>query len=72
MFSRSIRASSIIAIKGKDFSVRQFDRVPTLTKPMLLARDRGICAYCSQRFAYDQMEFLLRGVPRSSRLHAGL
>ena len=32
-----IRASSIIAIKGKDFIVRNFDHVPTLTKEMLLA-----------------------------------
>jgi hypothetical protein len=29
-----IRASSIIAIKGKDFIVRHFDHVPTLTKEM--------------------------------------
>src|SRR5262250_2336210 len=35
-----IRASSIVAIKGKDFIVRHFDHVPTLTKEMLLARDR--------------------------------
>src|SRR5687768_8875631 len=35
-----IRASSIIAIKGKDFIVRHFDHEPTLTKAMLLARDR--------------------------------
>ena len=45
-----IRASSIIAIKGKDFIVRHFDHVPTLTKEMLLARDRYVCAYCAQRF----------------------
>ena len=51
-----IRASSIIAIKGKDFMVRQFDRVPTLTKQMLLARDRYICAYCVQRFPFEQLE----------------
>ena len=35
-----IRASSIIVIKGKDCIVRNFDHVPTLTKEMLLARDR--------------------------------
>jgi hypothetical protein len=29
-----IRASSIIAIKGKDFIVRHFDHVPALTKEM--------------------------------------
>ena len=49
-----IRASSIIAIKGKDFIVRHFDHVPTLTKEMLLARDQYVCAYCAQRFkSYD-------------------
>jgi 5-methylcytosine-specific restriction endonuclease McrA len=51
-----IRASSIIAIKGKDFIVRQFDRVPTLTKEMLLARDRYLCAYCARRFRFDQLD----------------
>lgn len=133
-----IRASSIVAIKGKDFIVRHFDHVPTLTKEMLLARDRHVCAYCAQRFRAtdldmehivpkskggasswtnlvaackacnhrkadrtpeaagmklhyvpyvpnryeafilsnrkilaDQMEFLLQGVPKESRLHAG-
>jgi hypothetical protein len=45
-----IRASSIIAIKGKDFIVRHFDREPTLTKEMLLARDRHLCAYRAQSF----------------------
>ena len=51
-----IRASSIIAIKGKDFIVRHFDRVPTLTKQMLLARDRYICAYCAHRFEPDDLD----------------
>ena len=51
-----IRASSIIAIRGKDFIVRHFDHVPTLTKEMLLARDRYICAYCAQRFRFEELE----------------
>jgi hypothetical protein len=51
-----IRASSIVAIKGKDFIVRHFDRAPTLTKAMLLARDRFTCAYCAQRFPSDDLE----------------
>ena len=51
-----IRASSIIAIKGKDFIVRNFDHVPTLTKEMLVARDRHVCAYCAQRFRFDQLD----------------
>jgi hypothetical protein len=51
-----IRASSIIAIKGKDFIVRHFDQVPTLTKEMLIARDRYVCAYCAQRFRFDQLD----------------
>jgi hypothetical protein len=51
-----IRASSIVAIKGKDFIVRHFDQVPTLTKEMLLARDRHTCAYCAQRFRFDQLD----------------
>lgn len=51
-----IRANSIIAIKGKDFIVRNFDHVPTLTKEMLLARDRYICAYCAQTFRFEQLD----------------
>jgi hypothetical protein len=51
-----IRASSIVAIKGKDLIVRHFDHVPTLTKDMLLARDRYVCAYCAQRFRHDQLD----------------
>ena len=51
-----IRASSIIAIKGKDFIVRHFDHVPTLTKEMLIARDRYVCAYCARRFRFDQLD----------------
>jgi hypothetical protein len=51
-----IRASSIIAIKGKDFIVRHFDHVPTLTKEMLLARDQYLCAYCVQRFRFDELD----------------
>jgi 5-methylcytosine-specific restriction endonuclease McrA len=51
-----IRASSIIAIKGKDFIVRHFDRATTLTKEILLARDRYICAYCAQRFQFDELD----------------
>jgi len=51
-----IRASSIIAIKGRKHMVRQFGRVPTLTKQMLLARDRYTCAYCAQRFPPSQLD----------------
>jgi 5-methylcytosine-specific restriction endonuclease McrA len=51
-----IRASSIVAIKGKDFMIRHFDQVPALTKEMLVARDRYTCAYCAQRFRFDQLD----------------
>ena len=51
-----IRASSIIAIKGRDFIVRHFDHVPTLTKEMLLGRDGYLCAYCAERFRPDQLD----------------
>ena len=59
-----IRASSIIAIKGRDFIVRNFDHAPSLTKEMLLARDRYTCAYCAQRFKYEQLD-LEHIVPKS-------
>jgi hypothetical protein len=59
-----ITASSIIAIKGRDFMIRHFDQVPTLTKEMLIARDRYVCAYCAQRFKFDQLD-LEHIVPKS-------
>jgi len=59
-----IRASSIIAIKGKDFMVRNFAHAPALTKEMLLVRDRYVCAYCAQRFRFDQLD-MEHIVPRS-------
>jgi hypothetical protein len=59
-----IRASSIIAIKGKQHIVRHFGDVPALTKEMLLARDRYVCAYCAQRFRFDQLD-MEHIVPRS-------
>ena len=58
-----VRASSIIAIKGKNF-VRHFTHVPTLTKQMLLARDRYVCAYCAERCRFDQLD-MEHIVPRS-------
>jgi hypothetical protein len=55
-----IRASSIIAIKGKEFIVRHFDHEPTLTKAMLLARDRHLCAYCAQSFRVGELHACMR------------
>lgn len=51
-----ITASSIIAIKGRNFMVRNFDHVPALTKEMLLARDRYLCAYCGQCYPFTQLD----------------
>ncbi|WP_126444141.1 HNH endonuclease [Sulfuricystis multivorans] len=41
-----IRFSSIIAIKGRALSGRQFQQVPPLDNRELFHRDRHICAYC--------------------------
>jgi hypothetical protein len=51
-----LRLSSIIAVAGKDFMVRHYDRVPSITKTMLFARDRHVCAYCGARFATADLE----------------
>jgi hypothetical protein len=50
-----IRANSIIAIAGKDFMVRNFDRPMALNRDMLFARDRYICAYCAQKYRSGQL-----------------
>lgn len=46
-----IRANSIIAIEGRECTVRNFDRPPSVSKDMLLARDRYVCAYCATKFS---------------------
>jgi hypothetical protein len=51
-----IRASSIVAVRGKDFMVRHFEHVPPVTKDMLLARDRWVCAYCAQRYRLEELD----------------
>jgi hypothetical protein len=68
-----IRASSIVAIKGKDFMVRHFDHVPTLTKEMLLARDRPRGFHPQQPQdprGSDGVPAARRAEPKSSRVHA--
>jgi 5-methylcytosine-specific restriction endonuclease McrA len=51
-----IRVNSIIMLKGRNFVVRNYDRPPGLTKPMLLRRDRFMCAYCGQVFKERALE----------------
>jgi hypothetical protein len=42
--------NSIIAVKGKDFISKHYDRVPAFAKEKLLLRDRNVCAYCGDVF----------------------
>ncbi len=51
-----IRANSIIAIVGEDHKVRHFNKVPTVTKEMLLKRDRYTCAYCAETFKENLLD----------------
>lgn len=51
-----IAANSIIAVKGKDFMVRNYDRVPAVSKEMLLMRDRHLCAYCGGQFKAAELD----------------
>ena len=59
-----IETSSIIAIKGRDFMVRHYDRVPALERSMLFNRDRHLCAYCGQVFRTAELE-IEHVMPRS-------
>jgi len=59
-----LRLNSIIAVAGKDFMIRHYGRVPGITKAMLFARDRHVCAYCGVRFATVDLE-MEHVVPRS-------
>src|SRR4029079_12510610 len=52
--SRSrIATKSILAIKGS--AGRAHSHPPSLTNPMLCARDRQLCAYCGRRFLYREL-----------------
>jgi len=59
-----LRLNSIIAVLGKDFMVRNYDRVPSIAKAMLFARDRHVCSYCGARFPTTDLE-MEHVVPRS-------
>jgi 5-methylcytosine-specific restriction endonuclease McrA len=60
----SITANSIIAVKGKDFMVKNYGRPPLLSKEMLLGRDRCTCAYCGIKHKPGLME-MEHIIPRS-------
>ncbi|WP_374675625.1 HNH endonuclease [Ideonella sp.] len=49
-----IEVHPIIAVRGAIPS-RAWRVSPALTNPKLFSRDRGICAYCGHRFAYDDL-----------------
>lgn len=51
-----IVVDSIISVKGDDFMVRHYDRVPTLTQDKLAQRDKNMCAYCGGVFKTHQLE----------------
>src|SRR5690606_33053782 len=41
---------SIVAVRGDASRRPRYDQVPALTREMLFARDRYVCAYCVGRF----------------------
>ena len=47
----TIVANSIIAIKGRALSARNFSQIPPLNNRELFHRDRHICAYCGSDFS---------------------
>jgi 5-methylcytosine-specific restriction endonuclease McrA len=49
-----IEVHPIIAVKGSIPS-RAWRQTPALSNPKLFARDRGICAYCGNRFRLDDL-----------------
>ena len=51
----SITTASIIAVKGSTGSKSAKYKVPVLTNRTLFRRDRHICAYCGDHFAYDEL-----------------
>lgn len=52
----TIHANSIIGIRGRDFMVRNFNRIPSVTRKALFKRDRYFCAYCGSVFKESELE----------------
>lgn len=50
-----IEVSSIIAVRGPEFSDRHYRVEPLLSNSKLFTRDRYICAYCAERFPYGKL-----------------
>lgn len=48
-----LSTKSILAINGS--AGRPHSHTPSLTNPMLFARDRQLCAYCGHRFLYREL-----------------
>ncbi len=46
----SLTLRSIVAVRGDSSRRARFEQTPALTREMLFARDRFICAYCGGRF----------------------
>ena len=49
-----IEVHPIIAVRGA-VPTRAWRQAPALTNPKLFTRDRGLCAYCGQHFAFDDL-----------------
>jgi 5-methylcytosine-specific restriction endonuclease McrA len=49
-----LETTSIIAVKGKDFSPEKVGRV-ALSNKTLFARDRGVCAYCGNHYQHASL-----------------
>ena len=46
---------SIVAVRGEARNRERFAHVPALTREMLFARDRHVCAYCGGRFRAGEL-----------------
>ena len=46
----TLTVRSIVAVRSDGFAARTFVKVPALTREMLFARDRCVCAYCGGHF----------------------
>ncbi len=51
----SLTLRSIVAVRGDSPRRAHFERVPALTREMLFARDRFVCAYCGARHRASEL-----------------
>ena len=50
-----LRIAPIVAVKSPDYAVRKIAHQPRVSRRLLFARDRHLCAYCGHVYRHDDL-----------------